>query len=206
MIIGYARVSSKDQNLARQIEELEKFGCEKIFTEKESAKDFDRPVYKELKKKLRFGDLFVVQDLSRFGRNKEEIKKEWEWFIENEIDIAVLNMPILNTKNYENLEGIGKLVSDIVLNLLSWMVEEERLRSKAAQRQGIEIAKQEGKYKGRPIKYSMDAKGKDKIIYDNILAMLNEGRSVMDIYKETDVSRNTIYKIKTEYTSTNNQK
>lgn len=199
MIIGYARVSSKDQNLARQIEELEKFGCEKIFTEKESAKNFDRPVYKELKKKLRFGDLFVVQDLSRFGRNKEDIKSEWEWFVKNEIDIAVLNTPILNTRNYSQLEGIGRLVSDIVLDLLSWMVEEERLRIKAAQRQGIEIAKTQGKYKGRPIKYSSNSKGKDKIIYEQVIKLLQEENSIMDIHRATDLSRNTIYKIKREY-------
>lgn len=199
MIIGYARVSSKDQNLARQIEELKIFGCEKIFTEKESAKNFERPVYSELKKKLRFGDLFVVSDLSRFGRNKEEIMKEWKWFIENEVDIAVLNMPILDTRKYKELEGVGKLVSEIVLSLLSWMVEEERHRIKAAQRQGIEIAKRQGKYKGRPVKYSIKSKGKDKIIYDTIISMLDEGSSVMDIHRKTDVSRNTIYKIKREY-------
>lgn len=198
MIIGYARVSSKDQNLDRQIKELKEFGCEKIFTEKESGKDFNRPVYKEMRSKLRFGDVLVVHDLSRFGRNKKEIRDEWKSLIDDEIDIVVLNMPILDTRKYKELEGVGQLVSDLVLTLLSWMVEEERNRIRIAQREGIEIAKKKGKYKGRPLKYSSQAKGKDKIIYDTIVQMLKNKVSVMDIHRKTGVSRNTIYRIKNE--------
>lgn len=196
MIFGYARVSSKDQNLARQIKELEEFGCDRIYEEKQSGKDFDRPVYREMRSKLRFGDVLVVHDLSRFGRNKEEIRNEWESLIKDEIDIVVLNMPILDTRRYKELEGVGKLVSDLVLTLLSWMVEEERNRIRTAQREGIEIAKKKGKYKGRKLKYSEEAKGKDKIIYDTIVQMLKNNVSVMDIYRKTGVSRNTIYRIK----------
>src|SRR5699024_4358296 len=106
MIIGYARVSSADQNLKRQINELEKFGCNKIFTEKQSGRNFkERSVFNEMRSKLRFGDVLVVHDLSRFGRNKEEIRDEWESLIKDEIDIVVLNMPILDTRKYKNLEG-----------------------------------------------------------------------------------------------------
>ncbi|WP_445783333.1 recombinase family protein [Solibacillus sp. FSL W7-1436] len=199
MIIGYARVSSKEQNLQRQIEALEQYGCEKIFTEKESGKDFNnRAVYQALKKKLRFGDIFVVKDLSRFGRTKVDIINEWKWFQENEIDIIILDMPILNTTNYKNVEGIGTLVSDIVLNLLSWMVEEERTRIKKAQAEGIKIAKEQGKYKGRPVKYSADATGQDKVIYDTIIRMLNNNSTIMDIHRYTNVSRPIIYKIRDE--------
>lgn len=199
MDIGYARVSAKDQNLARQIKDLEEYNCEKIFAEKESAKDFSRPVYQEMKSKLRFGDVLVIHDLSRFGRNKEEIMQEWKWFRDNEIDIVVLNMPILDTRKYKELEGIGKLVSDIVLNLLSWLVEEERLRSKAAQREGIAIAKEQGKYKGRPLKYRSDSpNATDRMIYDQIMTRLQQRESVMDIHKYTGVSRMTIYRIKNE--------
>ncbi len=199
MDIGYARVSTKDQNLDRQIEALKNFGCEKIFTEKKSGKNFtERTVYSEMKKLLRFGDVLVVKDLSRFGRNKEEIKNEWEWLLENEIDIVVLDMPILNTKQYKDIKGVGNLVSEIVLTLLSWLVEEERTRIKAAQAEGIRLAKEQGKFKGRPLKYTKAATGQDKIIYDYIVKLLQQKRSVMDIHKETNVSRNTIYKIKKE--------
>lgn len=199
MMIGYARVSTKEQNLDRQIQELEKFGCKKVFVERSSGKNFtDRNVYQEMKNKLRFEDVLVVHDLSRFGRNKVEIKNEWKWLIKNDIDIVVLNMPILDTRKYKELEGVGQLISDIVLSLLSWLVDEERERIRIAQRQGIEIAKNKGKYKGRPFKYHEKAKGKDKIIYDKIIQLLQEKKSVMDIHIEVGVSRNTIYRIKRE--------
>ncbi len=196
LIFGYARVSSKDQNLARQIKELEEFGCDRIFQEKQSGKNFDRPVYKEMRSKMRFGDVLVVHDLSRFGRNKVEIRNEWEALIEEEIDIVVLNMPILDTRKYKDLEGVGQLVSDLVLTLLSWMVEEERVRIRTAQREGIEIAKKKGKYKGGKKKYHADAKGKDKVIYDRVVQLINQGVSVLDIHREVGISRNTIYSIK----------
>lgn len=196
-MIGYARVSTKEQNLSRQIQELEKYGCEKVFQEKESGENFkNRKVYNDMRSKLRFHDVLVIHDLSRLGRNKEEIKNEWKSLIDDEIDIVVLNMPILNTTQYKNLDGVGQLVSDIVLNLLSWMVEEERGRIKQAQREGIEIAKAQGKYTGRKLKYHSGAKGKDKIIYDKIIKELGLGTSVMDIHRTTGVARSTIYSIK----------
>ena len=162
MIFGYARVSSKDQNLDRQVKELLSFGCDRIYEEKQSGKDFSRPVYREMRSKMRFGDVLVVQDLSRFGRSKEEIRSEWKALMEEEIDIVVLNMPILDTRQYKQLEGMGQLVSDIVLTLLSWMVEDERQRIKTAQREGIEIAKQQGKYKGGTKRYHPERREKTR--------------------------------------------
>lgn len=204
MIIGYARVSSSSQNLARQVSELEEFGCDKIFEEKQSGKNFkDRPVYQALKSKLRFGDVLVVHDLSRFGRSKQEIKDEWEALIKEEIDIVVLNMPILDTRKYKELEGVGQLVSEIVLSLLSWMVDEERNRIRLAQREGIEIAKKQGKFKGRKRKYHAQARGKDRIIYETIVKELNKKTSVMDIHRKTGVARSTIYLIKKDISRDN---
>jgi len=129
MIFGYARVSSKDQNLERQLKELKAYGCDRIYQEKQSGKDFSRPVYKEMRSKMRFGDVLVVHDLSRFGRNKEEIRNEWKMLVEEEIDIVVLNMPILDTRKYKELEGMGQLVSEIVLTLRRgwWMRKEKEL-------------------------------------------------------------------------------
>lgn len=196
MIIGYARVSSKDQSLARQMKELKEYGCERIFEEKQSGKNLEREVYKKMRSKMRFGDVLVVHDLSRFGRNKGDIRNEWKALIEEEIDIVVLNMPILDTRKYKELEGVGQLVSDIVLTLLSWMVDEERERIRTAQKEGIEIAKQQGKFRGGKKRYHVDAVGKDKIIYDRVIQLLKEQKSVMDIHREVDISRNTIYSIK----------
>src|SRR5699024_9856399 len=113
--------------------------------------------------------------------------------MKDEIDIAILNMPILDTRKYKELEGVGKLVSEIVLSLLSWMVDEERERIRSAQREGIEIAKKQGKYTGRSKKYHANATGKDKI-RKNLIAET----SVMDIHRKTGVARSTIYSIKRE--------
>lgn len=198
MIFGYARVSANDQNLDRQLKELEAFGCEKIYSEKKSGKDFSRSVYREMRSKMRFGDVLVIHDLSRFGRNKEEILNEWKRLTDDEIDIVVLNMPILDTRKYKELEGIGQLVTDLVLNLLSWMVEEERNRIRTAQREGIAIAKERGAFKGKPRKYHAEAKGKDRLIYNEVVRLLKEKESVMNIHRETGLSRNTIYMIKKE--------
>lgn len=198
MIFGYARVSSTDQNLERQLKELEEYGCERIYTDKQSGKDFSRDGYKEMRSKMRFGDVLVIHDLSRFGRNKNDIMVEWKSLINDEIDIVVLNMPILDTRKYKELEGIGQLVSDIVLSLLSWMVEEERKRIRTAQREGIEIAKSKGIYKGGKKQYHAGATGKNKIIYDEIVRLLNANESIQNIHKRVGVSRNTIYSIKRE--------
>ncbi|MGG0717653.1 recombinase family protein [Robertmurraya massiliosenegalensis] len=198
MIFGYARVSSKTQNLSRQLQELKEYGCDRIYEEKQSGMDFERPVYKEMRSKMRFGDVLVVHDLSRFGRNKQEIRDEWKAIIEEEIDIVVLNMPILDTRKYKELEGVGQLVSDLVLTLLSWMVEEERTRIRNAQREGIEIAKKQGKFRGGKKKYHKGATGRDKVIYDEVVRCLKENVSVMDIHRKTGLSRNTIYSIKNE--------
>jgi DNA invertase Pin-like site-specific DNA recombinase len=198
MIFGYARVSFNDQNLDRQLKDLEAFGCDKIYSEKQSGKDFSRPFYREMRSKMRFGDVLVVHDLSRFGRNKQEIRNEWKSMIDEDIDIVVLNMPILDTRKYKELEGVGQLVSDLVLTLLSWMVDEERNRIKTAQREGIQIAKEKGIYTGRKKKYHAAATGKDKIVYDEVVRLLGVGESVMDIHRKTGLSRNTIYQIKKE--------
>lgn len=196
MIFGYARVSSNSQNLARQIQELKEFGCDRIYEEKQSGRDFNRPIYREMRSKMRFGDVLVVHDLSRFGRNKQEIIDEWKSLIDEEIEIVVLNMPILDTRKYKELQGVGQLVSDLVLTLLSWMVEEERERIRIAQREGIEIAKRQGKFQGGKKKYYAGATGRDKIIYDEVVKCLQENVSVMNIHRKTGLARNTIYSIK----------
>lgn len=141
------------------------------------------------------------------GRNKEEIKQEWETLTKPDdddqgdsgaIDIVVLNMPILDTRKHKNMEGVGQLISELVLNILSWIVQDERERMRAAQREGIEIAKKQGKYTDRSFKYHDGAAGKDKVIFDYVVQLLREKKSVMDIHKEVGLSRNTIYHIKEE--------
>lgn len=148
-IFGYARVSTKEQNLTRQIDALKEYGIDErdIFFDKESGKDFNREQYILLKKMLRLGDTIVVKELDRLGRDMAGIKSEWNYFLENGINIIILDMPILNTTNKTDLEK--KLISDIVLSLLSYLAEKERLKIRERQKEGIAIAKADGKYKGR---------------------------------------------------------
>lgn len=94
-----------------------------------------------MKSKLRKGDELVIHDLSRFGRNKDEIIKEWKDIMDLKAEINVLNMPVLNTAQYKDIKGIGKLISEIFLSVMSWTVEEERNRIREAQQEGIEIAR-----------------------------------------------------------------
>lgn len=152
MIYAYGRVSTSEQKLDRQIDEFLKFGVpqENIYCDKKSGKDFDREVYKELISKLRKGDLLVIKSIDRLGRNYIAIIDEWKR-ITREIgaDILVLDMPLLDTRNTEN-NLIGKFISDIVLQILSFVAENERESIKKRQAEGIKLAKQSGKKFGRP--------------------------------------------------------
>lgn len=194
----YIRVSSQEQNEGRQLEIAKELGIDGkcIYIDKESGKNLERPQWEKLMNTLRVGDTLVVQDLSRLSRNKKDIKDVWKDLTDRGINIEVVNMPILNTEKYVDLGSMGQLVSDIVFELLSWMVEEERIRIKNNQRQGIELAKEQGKYKGRPVKYHKDAVGADKLVYDAVVKGLQDGMSVKEISSSLNISRNTIYKIK----------
>lgn len=151
-IYGYARVSSKDQNEARQIIALSQFPVKKenIYIDKFSGKDFDRPKYSELIKILKEQDILVIKEIDRLGRNYEEILEQWR-VITKEIkaDIVVLDMPLLDTRTRkENLTGT--FIADLVLQILSYVAENERQSIKQRQREGIEAAKKRGVKFGRP--------------------------------------------------------
>ncbi|MGX4685551.1 recombinase family protein [Vagococcus sp. JNUCC 83] len=196
----YIRVSTKEQNEGRQLEIAKEMGIDEkcIYLDKESGKNLERPEWKKLVGTLRVGDTLIVQDLSRLSRNKKDIKDIWKSLLDEGVNIEVVNMPILNTEKYKDLGNMGQLVSDIVFDLLSWMVEEERDRIKTNQKQGIELAKEQGKYKGRPPKYHKDAVGADKLVYDEILEGLENDTPVQELSNRLSISKNTIYRIKKE--------
>ena len=152
MNYAYARVSAKDQNLQRQIAAFSEFGIEKsrIFSEKKSGKDFERKEYKRLLKKLNCGDLLVIKSIDRLGRNYSQIIEEWNR-ITNSIgaDILVLDMPLLDTRTKADTL-VGKFISDIVLQVLFFVAENERESIKARQAEGIKIAHQKGVRFSRP--------------------------------------------------------
>lgn len=138
---GYLRVSTIEQNDARQRVAFEKYGIIKqnIYGDKQSGKDFNRPNYQRLRKKLKEGDVLVLKSLDRLGRNYEEIQDEWRFLVkEKNIDIVILDMPILDTRTNKDL--IGTLISDIVLQLLSYVAQAERENIRIRQAEGIAVA------------------------------------------------------------------
>lgn len=141
----YARISTKDQTLDMQIVEAKKLGIEEeyIFLEVASGKDFESPEYKLLNKMLREGDILYIKSLDRLGRNKQMILEEWNELVKiKKVDIVILNMPLLDTTKYKNMTGLENLISDIILQLLSYMAEDERIRIKERQKEGIKIARE----------------------------------------------------------------
>lgn len=147
-IYGYARVSSTDQNLNRQIDSLISYGVKpcNIFTDKISGKDFDRNGYLQLITNLRQGNLLVITDLDRLGRNYDMIISEWAKITKHiGADVTVLNMPLLNTHAHVG-SLTGKLLGDIVLQLRSYIAQSERENIHRRQSEGIAAAKKEGSF------------------------------------------------------------
>lgn len=155
---AYARVSARDQNLLRQLSAFIEFGIDKsrIFSDKKSGKDFERKEYKRLIKKLRAGDLLVIKSIDRLGRDYDQIIAEWSR-ITNTIgaDILVLDMPLLDTRTKSDTL-VGKFISDIVLQVLSFVAQNERENIRERQKDGIRLAKQNGVRFGRPRKQYSD--------------------------------------------------
>lgn len=152
---AYIRVSSKEQNLNRQLDAIRSLDVaideRDIYIDKMSGKDFNRPEWQALKRSIRSGDTLFLHSLDRLGRNKQGILQEWEWLIKNKINIVVLDMPLLDTRKYAELDGIGELVTNLVLQILSWLAEEERKKIKERQREGIDAALKRGIKFGRPV-------------------------------------------------------
>lgn len=152
MNYGYARVSTINQHLDRQIDELHKAGLldSQIFVDKESGKDFNRTNYKKLLKKLKSGDVLYVKSIDRLGRNYNMILDEWRILTkEKDIDIVVIDMPLLDTR-IEGKNLVGKFIADVVLQVLSFVAENERETMKQRQAEGIRMAKLRGVKFGRP--------------------------------------------------------
>jgi DNA invertase Pin-like site-specific DNA recombinase len=188
MKIGYVRVSTVDQNEARQIEAMKADGVEKIYMDKKSGKDFNRPEYQKMIASLQKGDILVIHSIDRLGRNYEEIIAEWRRITkEIEADIIVQDMPLLNTT--QNKDLTGTLIADIVLQLLSYVAQRERENIRQRQKEGIAIAKSQGKYKGR------SKKEIDKELFKEIKRSWQRGEITKVQFAEImGVSRNTLYK------------
>lgn len=195
MKIGYARVSSKEQNLARQLEALETADCDKIYSDKISGKNFDRPEYQKMISELTSDDIVIILSIDRLGRNYDEIMAEWRKITkEIKADVKVLDMPLLDTTVGRTNDLTDTFIADLVLQILSYVANLEREHIRERQREGIEIAKREGKYKGRA------KKEVDRELFDNLLSQYASGKlNKAQFAAMLNVSRPTLNRILKEY-------
>lgn len=150
-VYGYVRISATDQNEDRQMEAMRKKGVEEnhIYVDKQSGRDFNRPGYLELLGRLKEGDLLYVLSIDRLGRNYKEVQEQWRTLTkEMGVDICVIEMPLLDTRNGKDL--MGTFIADLVLQILSFVAESERDNIRKRQEQGIAVAKAKGVRFGRP--------------------------------------------------------
>ena len=151
-VYGYVRVSSRDQSEDRQLIAMKKLGVPEsgIYVDKESGRDFDRPMYREMVRELNKNDLVYIKSIDRLGRNYKEIVEQWQFLTRDvQADIVVIDMPLLDTRRGKDL--LGTFLSDIVLQVLSFVAENERDNIRSRQREGIEAAKERGVKFGRPV-------------------------------------------------------
>ncbi|WP_244832968.1 recombinase family protein [Clostridium sp. BJN0001] len=155
MIFGYVRVSSMDQKEDRQIQALKNYCSEleyqNIYIDKQSGKDFNRKNYQALKTILRAGDILIIKELDRLGRNKEGLKEELDYFKNNKIRVKILNIPTTLIDLPKGNEWVFDMINNILIEVLGAIAEEERKKIRSRQAEGIAIAKAKGKYKGRPL-------------------------------------------------------
>lgn len=191
---GYIRISSKDQNEARQLEKMKELGINErdIFIDKQSGRNFERPQYQLMKRMLRQGDVLYLHSLDRFGRNKEQILDEWnELTKKRKVDIVVMDMPLLDTTQYR--DSLGTFISDLVLQILSWLAEEERNKIRTRQKEGIDIALKKG------VKF-----GRDKVEitdeFKNLYIDWKAGRiTAVSFMKQVNMKKSTFYNRINEY-------
>lgn len=198
MKIAYARVSTVDQNLDRQIEALKNAGAEKLFVEKESGATIkQRPVFQETLEFVREGDILIVEAIDRLGRNYDGIIKTVNFLKSKNVSLIITSLPIMAEAIDNPL--LDKFIKDLIVQILAMMAEQERTESKRRQKQGIILGKQRGVYQGRPTLYAPNAKDPQKrIIYQNIVRSLDEGVAIAKIARANNVTRQTVYRIKKE--------
>ena len=190
ILIGYARVSTINQNEDRQIQELIKYGVEEksIYIDKQSGKDFHRPSYMKMLKRLKKGDVLVVKSIDRLGRNYREIQEEWRIIThKRNADIVVLDMPLLDTTRSKDL--LGTFIADLVLQLLSFVAENERMNIRQRQAEGIAAAKKRGVKFGRPETTLPDN-------YAEVIELWQSGSiTAVEAMKRLDMKKTTFYKL-----------
>jgi DNA invertase Pin-like site-specific DNA recombinase len=194
--IGYIRVSSQDQNLDRQLAMMEGLNIDKLFQEKASGKDTERPEFQKLLNYIREGDCVIVTSLDRLGRDYEDIKNTVAFMKQKKVALKILDAQFLDFNTGNELLDTA-MFDDMFLSLLSYIAQNEREKIRERQRQGVLLAQKAGRYKGRPIEYSINSTDPQKrLVFKTVVDMLKQGIPVAEIAKENGISRPTIYKIK----------
>ena len=201
MKIGYARVSTTDQNLGRQLEQLQKADCKKIFQEKISGKNTNRPQLQAMLDFIREDDEVVVISMDRLGRNSRDISNIIEQIKQKGATINILDLPSFEGVKDRNLKN---LLTNLVLEIQKYTAEQERKTILERQKQGIKLAKERGVYKGGVVQYSKDSKDPQKrLIYNTVVELLKrkengEPIAIKQIADKVGITRNTVYRIKNE--------
>ena len=198
---GYVRVSSQDQNEDRQLIALREklVDPKQTYIDKQSGKDFDRPQYKKMLKKLKPGDLLYVLSIDRLGRNYEEIQRQWRVLTKDiGIDICVIDMPLLDTRNGKDL--MGTFIADLVLQILSFVAQSERENIKKRQAEGIAAARARGVHLGRPSKETPQN-------FEQIVKDWEAGKILFDeALKRSGLTETTFYRRRRELKRTDGKK
>lgn len=187
---AYIRVSDKDQNEARQVETMKREGIDErdLFIEKMSGKNFERPKYQLLKQFVREGDEIVFDSITRMGRSMNETLKEYEWFVENGIELKFIKEPMINTSNEQD-DIIKQAIQRVILTVLAAFAEKERLDIKIRQAEGIEAAKAKGMHLGRPRAVITPE-------FETAYKMwTNKEISAVEAMKKANVSKTTFYRL-----------
>lgn len=201
MKIGYARASTTDQNLDCQLEQLQKADCKKIFQEKISGKNANRPQLQAMLDFIREDDEVVVISMDRLGRNSRDISNIIEQIKQKGATINILDLPSFEGIKDRNLKN---LLTNLVLEIQKYTAEQERKTILERQKQGIKLAKERGVYKGGVVQYSKDSKDpKRRLIYNTVVKMLRrkangEPITIKQIADQVGITRNTVYRIKNE--------
>ncbi|MBA2176861.1 recombinase family protein [Halobacillus locisalis] len=202
---GYIRVSTKEQNEGRQFHKMtEEIGIEprRIFIDKLTGSNFERPQYQILRKVIGEGDLIYIDEFTRLGRNYDQVIAEWKYITrELEADIIVLeNEELFNSRKFKQMGDQGKLMEDQFLSLLAYVAEQELKKTKKRQKEGIAQARREGKHLGRPA-ISLDSLSKQqlRVLKEQYPSYQEKQLTAVDFMSKLDLKKNTFYKIIKQY-------
>ena len=193
-LVFYARVSSKGQNLARQLARANEVKADKIFTDKQSGKDLNRPDLERMFEYIREGDIVEVVSLDRLSRDYNDIQHLVQRLKDKKVKLIVDDLPQTNTGN----PLIDQFMLDMMVNLMGFVAQNEREKIRDRQRQGIVQAKRRGAYKGRPVKYAAQSKNREgRLVYEKVRDAITSGnyKSKAQLAREVGLSRHQLYRI-----------